>query len=1241
MASILVVGQEQRSLERFHSVLSAEGWRVRIAQGRAQALQAAALEPPDLVLTGAEIPGAEELASAFRRSAGGPGIVVVMPEVGSPTGPAVLGDDRLRSPFGDEDLVAAVRRMLAAQRDRTGPQAQGTAGPTVRLTSQEIFGDVLAEVEGQFVQPGAGAAAASSPPPGASQAPSGAAPSPAAPPAAASPRSSYDGDVQRKLEATLSGVFGGDPRAAKAAAPAQPARRAEQGGAADIEAMLSKTLSDLGARPRPASAATAAGAARPAAAGPPAVPPPAAAAPRPPAATPPGTEVAAAGAAAAAVAAAFTAPAPPEAPERVAAPVPASSSPTAPASPMPAAVAATPAPPATSAAPAIPPAPAVPVTAAAPAVATAAADPAPVRPAPPSPPAAAESTGVRRRMTGAMALSEIEEMAKAGRKVEPSSRPGLASQAPAPPSRPATPPPAAGSAALSAAGAPRVTPPAPATPVSVLPGGDSPLATQRIQMVPREAAEPAGETFGQYTLLERIAVGGMAEVWKARMRGVEGFQKTVAIKKILPYMTGNTDFISMFIDEAKLAAQLSHPNIVHIYDLGKIGSDFYIAMEYVEGKDLRSLLNAARQHDLPLPLGLALLIAVRLANALGYAHRKRDFEGREMALVHRDVSPQNVLISFDGDVKLCDFGIAKAVSKVGQTQMGALKGKLQYMSPEQARGAQVDARSDIFSLGAVLFEMLTGQRLFDGDSEMSVLEAVRQVKVRPPSQVVPTIPREIDDIVMHALAGRPEDRFQTAGELEQRLEAVLYALKPSPSYSDLAAYVRRVLESPPVTPATAAVTPARPPVRPATQVPPAAAPVLPSMAAATAAAAAAAAVAAGARASSVPSAMPAPAARGSAPATTAPPMPQLHGVPPPASSAAPGAEPPAVAPLAPLGEVRIEEGSRPSRLLLVAAGVVLVLGALLTYLVLGHRNAAAPSAGGAGGGTAAGPHVAGTSAGATAAGNAGAPGGAAAPGGQQPANGATAAGAKTPAGKVDVQGVVDEAVARHAEELKKKLEEQQKQLQKELDKTKAGKTEANAAAANPAGAVAGGTTKPAPASSASSGGAEDAASRAQPKPPPAEPRAAAEPPANPAGTAAAASGAAAPQDSAARSADSASRPAPGEAAKGAGARSSAAGAGGASSADGGPAVLPKLVSTPKPEYPPLARKLGVQGVVVLSVLVDEQGHVEDVQLLEGISQNVGINEAALQVARGARFTPATRNGTRVKMWTRLRIPFKQ
>src|SRR5436305_132341 len=278
------------------------------------------------------------------------------------------------------------------------------------------------------------------------------------------------------------------------------------------------------------------------------------------------------------------------------------------------------------------------------------------------------------------------------------------------------------------------------------------------------------------------------------MRGVEGFQKTVAIKRILPHMNDNAEFVGMFIDEAKLAAQLTRPNIVHIYDLGKSGSTYYIAMEYVEGKDLRSLLNAGRRRDLPLPLALSLMIAARVASALDYAHRKRDFEDRELGLVHRDVSPQNVLLTYDGDVKLCDFGIAKAVSKASQTQMGALKGKLQYMSPEQAWGRAVDARSDLFSLGSVLFEMVTGERLFQGESEISVLEAVRQGRVRSPRQVNPAVPREVDEIVTRALAVDPQARFQTAGEMKQRLEAVLAALPSPAGPADLAAYIQRALE---------------------------------------------------------------------------------------------------------------------------------------------------------------------------------------------------------------------------------------------------------------------------------------------------------------------------------------------------------------------------------------------------------------------------------------------------------------
>jgi serine/threonine protein kinase len=325
-------------------------------------------------------------------------------------------------------------------------------------------------------------------------------------------------------------------------------------------------------------------------------------------------------------------------------------------------------------------------------------------------------------------------------------------------------------------------------------------ATQRIQLPSladiSEAME-GGERFGQYTLLDKIAAGGMAEVWKARMRGVEGFQKTVAIKKILPHMTDNSEFVGMFIDEAKLAAQLSHPNIVHIYDLGKIGRDYYIAMEYVEGKDLRSLMNAGRRKGVRMPLALALFIAARLASALDYAHRKRDFDEREMGLVHRDVSPQNVLLSLEGDVKLCDFGIAKAVSKAGQTQMGALKGKLQYMSPEQAWGRPIDARSDLFSLGAVLYEMLTGERLFTGDTEIGVLESVRQGQIRSTRQSDPSIPVEVDEIVARALAYDPQSRFASAGEMKQRIESVLHTLGLAPDPTDLAAWVHRVLEEEP------------------------------------------------------------------------------------------------------------------------------------------------------------------------------------------------------------------------------------------------------------------------------------------------------------------------------------------------------------------------------------------------------------------------------------------------------------
>ncbi|HEX5856215.1 MAG TPA: protein kinase [Thermoanaerobaculia bacterium] len=338
----------------------------------------------------------------------------------------------------------------------------------------------------------------------------------------------------------------------------------------------------------------------------------------------------------------------------------------------------------------------------------------------------------------------------------------------------------------------------------------------------RPASSPGA--FGRYQLLEKIGSGGMAEVFKARMSGEQGFEKIVAIKRIVPHMATNAEFVTMFVDEAKLAAQLNHNNITHIYDLGKVDAWHYIAMEYVEGKDLRTLLRLGKERGFPLPAELALFMTAKIANALDYAHRRPAPDGSELNLVHRDVSPQNILISDEGDIKLCDFGIAKAASKVSTTMSGALKGKLQYMSPEQAWGKRLDRRSDIFSLGSVLFEMLTGAPPFEGDTEMSILESVRAGDVVSPTSRGAEVPKRVDQIVLKALAKNPQERYQNASEFEKDLHAVLYTYQPSPGPADLAIYMHRLLETPQATDAEidAAFDAARDLARPAT--PPAPAP---------------------------------------------------------------------------------------------------------------------------------------------------------------------------------------------------------------------------------------------------------------------------------------------------------------------------------------------------------------------------------------------------------------------------------
>jgi len=302
------------------------------------------------------------------------------------------------------------------------------------------------------------------------------------------------------------------------------------------------------------------------------------------------------------------------------------------------------------------------------------------------------------------------------------------------------------------------------------------------------------EEFGNYYLLEKIAVGGMAELFKARQRGVHNFEKIVAIKRILPHLSDNDEFVRMFIDEAKLAAQLTHPNIVQIFDLGKASGFYYIAMEYVDGKDLRSLLRKVREYRTPVPEPVAAFVTMKVAMALDYAHRKRGLNDKELKLVHRDVSPQNVLIGNEGAVKLVDFGIAKAATKSTQTMAGALKGKLLYMSPEQALGAPLDNRSDIYSLGLVLFELLTGERCFQADSELGVLEKVRLGKVQDVRMVNPAVSPDMARVLEKALQKNVDQRYVSARFMERDLKALLVKHGNEPTDHDVAEYSNTLLK---------------------------------------------------------------------------------------------------------------------------------------------------------------------------------------------------------------------------------------------------------------------------------------------------------------------------------------------------------------------------------------------------------------------------------------------------------------
>jgi serine/threonine protein kinase len=299
--------------------------------------------------------------------------------------------------------------------------------------------------------------------------------------------------------------------------------------------------------------------------------------------------------------------------------------------------------------------------------------------------------------------------------------------------------------------------------------------------------------FGKYWLTDRIAVGGMAELYRGKISGEEGFEKAVAVKKILPHLSAEEEAVSYFIDEARLAALLQHPNIVQIYDFGRLEDSYFIAMEYLFGKDLKTVLHCAEQRGMPLSLENALHIAVSVCSGLDYAHNMKNLQGHLLNIIHRDVSPQNIFLTYDGQVKIIDFGIAKAASRITNTRSGVIKGKVAYMSPEQAEGREVDHRSDIFSVGILLYEMVTGRYMYEGDA-MDILSQAREARFTSAERVVRDLPECLVAVLDMALAKHAEDRYASCGDMLSDLEDCVYHLNFRPNGQRLSQFMKDLFE---------------------------------------------------------------------------------------------------------------------------------------------------------------------------------------------------------------------------------------------------------------------------------------------------------------------------------------------------------------------------------------------------------------------------------------------------------------
>ena len=302
-----------------------------------------------------------------------------------------------------------------------------------------------------------------------------------------------------------------------------------------------------------------------------------------------------------------------------------------------------------------------------------------------------------------------------------------------------------------------------------------------------------GDTLGRYEILTQIAKGGMAALWAARIVGSRGFQKVVAVKTMLPDLGDDADFEAMFLDEARLASRIRHPHVVEIVDLGEEGDLLYIVMEWVDGETIFTLNKQAREKG-GIPLPILLRIVADACAGLHAAHELRDAKGQLLNLVHRDISPQNVMISFDGIVKLVDFGVAKASGRIHETRVGSvMKGKVPYLSPEQLTSGKLDRRADIFSLGILLYAMVSGKHPFRGETDAKTMENICRRAHVPLRDLVPTVPPELEAVVDRALAKDPKDRWPDCAALQRVLGGLASTLGPPVTDSDVARFVRSTL----------------------------------------------------------------------------------------------------------------------------------------------------------------------------------------------------------------------------------------------------------------------------------------------------------------------------------------------------------------------------------------------------------------------------------------------------------------